>query len=107
MESFVDGGTVFVVVVGVFTSFNVLLIFTPLSFPLGIAKFANKINANIEMAKVQVVLSRKLLVFCTPPIEEPPPPPKVEDNPPPLGFCTITININAIAMIKINIKKTV
>ena len=54
-----------------------------LSPPLGIAKFANKINANIAIAKVQVVLSKKLFVFCTPPKDAPPPPPKEEDNPPP------------------------
>ena len=30
---------------------------------LGIAKFANRINANIAIASVQVVLSKKLFVF--------------------------------------------
>ena len=74
---------------------------------LGIAKLANKIKANIAIANVQVVLSKKLFVFCTPPKDAPPPPPNEEDNPPPLGFCTITINIKATATIKIKIKNAV
>ena len=38
---------------------------------------------------------------------QPPPPPKEEDNPPPLGFCTITMRINAMATIKIRIRNAV
>ena len=64
---------------------------------LSIEKLDNKINANIAIAKVQVVLSKKLFVFCTPPRDCAPPPPNEDDNPPPFGFCTITIKINITA----------
>ncbi len=69
----------------------------PLFPPLSIEKFDNKINANNEIANVQVVLSKKLFVFCTPPKDCAPQPPNEEDNPPPFGFCTITIKIKITA----------
>ncbi len=53
--------------------------------PLGIAKFDNKINAIKTKESVQVLLSRKSEVLCTPP-KVCAPPPNEDDNPPPLGF---------------------
>ena len=43
------------------------------------------ININIRDARIHVVLSRKSVVFFTPPICWVSPP-KEEDSPPPLGF---------------------
>ena len=50
---------------------------------LSIEKLDSKIKANIAIARVQVVLSRKLFVFWTPPRDCAPPPPNEEDSPPP------------------------
>ncbi len=51
-----------------------------------IATFDSKIKANKSVAKAQVLLSKKSVVFLTPPNCWVPPPPKDEDNPPPFGF---------------------
>ena len=52
----------------------------------GMATLEIKINAKSKTAKAQVLLSKKSVVFLTPPICCEPPPPKVDANPPPLGF---------------------
>ena len=64
-------------------------------------KFSKSEKRVIAKNKPQVVLSKNLLVLCTPNIWLPPPPPKVEDNPPPLGFCDNTINTNITLKIMI------
>ncbi len=47
-------------------------------------KLESKMSTINTVANVQVLLSKKSVVFCTPPnIWEPP---MEEDNPPPLGF---------------------
>lgn len=67
----------------------------------------NKISANIMVASVQVLLSKKSLVFCTPPICAPPPPPKDDESPPPFGFWTIITTTNKKATIIIKNKNIV
>jgi len=71
-------------IAGVVTALSSIT-FEPLSLlpPLKL-KLDNKIKAINVAPKYQVLLSKKSVVFCTPPIicELP----KVEDNPPPLGF---------------------
>jgi hypothetical protein len=66
-------------------------------------KLESKINTIKTVAKVQVLLSKKSVVFCTPPNICVPL--IVEDNPPPLGFCTMITMINRKQTIVIKTKK--
>ena len=66
-------------------------------------KLDNRINKIKIVAKVQVLLSKKSVVFCTPPIICDPP--NDDDKPPPLGFCTIMTMINKKQTIVIKTKK--
>jgi len=65
--------------------------------------FDSKINPNKMADRVHVLLSKKSVVFLTPPSCWVPPPPKDEANPPPFGFCTMmtTTSKNAMKMIRI------
>ena len=56
-----------------------------ISFPEFRVMLENRINKKSNEVKIHVLLSRKSVVFCTPPIccESPP---NVEASPPPLGF---------------------
>ena len=84
-----------------------------LAGPIGVVKMADKlmldkrINANITVASVHVLLSKKSVVFLTPPNCCVPPPPKDEDKPPPFGFCTIITTISKNATITIRTKNIV
>jgi hypothetical protein len=66
-------------------------------------KLDNKTNVINDPASTHVLLSKKSVVFCTPPncCE----PPIAEDKPPPLGFCTMITMINKKQTIVINTKK--
>lgn len=64
----------------------------------------NMINAIRMVAKVQVLLSRKSVVFCTPPIICVPP--RLDDKPPPFGFCTMITTINKKHTMVIKTRKT-
>jgi hypothetical protein len=73
-----------------------------LNVPLKLRLDSN-INAIRIVASVQVLLSKKSVVFCTPPsIWEPL---IADDNPPPFGFCTIITTINRKQTIVIKTKK--
>ncbi len=57
--------------------------------------FMPNTSTNKAMANVQVLLSKKSVVFLTPPnICGLSPPPKAEPNTPPLGFCTSTTSVS-------------
>jgi len=66
-------------------------------------KLESKIRTINIVANVQVLLSKKSVVFCTPPICVDPP--NEDESPPPLGFCTIITTTSRKQTIVINTKK--
>ena len=73
---------------------------------LVIAKFDSIVNEINTIARVQVVFSKKSVVFFAPIIWLLDPPPKVEERPPPFGFWTKTTSTNRTDVMMIKIANT-
>src|SRR5690606_22110164 len=75
--------------------------------PSRMVTFESRIKTSSNVARVHVLLSKKSVVFLTPPSCWPPPPPNEDESPPPLGFCTIITTTSKNATMIINAKKIV